>query len=159
MDKKFKEIDMYEALCLAVSINEERSEFYERLAEGAENKQVKNELLFLRDEERNNADYFARRLEELEGKESSAGSCDPERLLHQWVEKEIILPFQNARNTEGVKNSMEALRLGTELQRKTIEFYTELISHEKSAKEKDELSNVLVSEKQHLKKLNLIMSY
>ena len=42
-EKKFKEIDMDEALCLAVSIDEERSEFYGKLAERTEKKQVKND--------------------------------------------------------------------------------------------------------------------
>ena len=159
MNQKFKEIDMYEALCLAVSIDEERSEYFENLAEATENKRVKNELQFLRDEERKNAEYFSQRLENEEGSEAETGSCDPERLLHQWVEKEIILPFQNARTDGSVSSSLEALRLGADLQRKTIEFYNELLLHEKGDKEKEELKKVLSREEQNLKKLNIIMSY
>ena len=157
MNTKFKEIDMYEALCLAVSIGEERSDFYEKLSEQTDKSQVKTEILFLRDEERRNTDYFAHRLEEEEDP-GDAGSCDPEKKLHRWVENEIIVPFQKAREGTAVSGSMEALRLGAELQKLTIEFYRELLLHEKEEK-KAELSDLLSSEEQHLKKLNIIMSY
>ena len=159
MIKKFESIDLYEALCLAVSIDEERGSFYEKLAEQTENKQVKNELLFLRDEERKNADYFAQRLEGMEDTVEDAGSCDPERLLHKWVEEEIIIPFQKAQETGTPASSLDALKLGVELQKKSIEFYRELILHEQIEQEKEQLNQILASEEQNLKKLNIIMSY
>lgn len=158
-NQRFKMIDKYEALCLALSIDEEKSEYFGSLADKTDNPRIRNELAFLKNEERNNSDYFARRIEEMENRNEDSGSCDPEGKLRKWVEEEIIEPFQEARETSNISSSLDALRIGAALQKKTIDFYNELMLSEQMESEKEEVARILAGEQDKLKKLNLIMSY
>ena len=109
---KFENINLYEAYCLALTIDEERKEYYEDLAGKIKNKRVKNEILFLRDEEEKRSEYLEKRIGDFEGDKEALGACDPEKKLYIWVENEIIKPFQEGRNINSLDNVSEALRLG-----------------------------------------------
>jgi len=156
---RFENINLYEAYCLALTIDEERKEFYENLAGKIKNTRVKNELLFLRDEEEKRAAYFEERIEDFEEDKEVLGACDPEKKLYIWVENEIIKPFQEGRNLKPLDNGTKALLLGRELQEKTISFYQELINHEKDPHQRAELADILDQEKKYRNKLNIIISY
>lgn len=161
-NRLFENIDLYEAFCLAITIDEERRQFYSDLSEKTKDPWPKNELNFLSDEEEKRSRYFQKRLEELKkvGKDTNvAAACDPERKLFRFVEEEIIKPFAEAREGETLQNGSKALALGRDLQKKTIRFYEELSAHEEDPVQAEELNEILTVEKSFLARLNYIMSY
>jgi rubrerythrin len=156
---RFDEIDVHEACCLAVAIDDERSAFYGRLSERTAHESARNELMYLRRDEKRAAEYFAQRILTGASSRGKANSCDPEGGLHRWVENEIIAPFQKARSMEGLKSPKEAIRVGLELQKKSIGFFEEILRHEQDAREIEELHAVIAYERDHLRKLQLVSSY
>lgn len=148
-------IDVSEAYSLAITIEDEGYKFYEALAEKAENVQAKNELKYLRDEEKKHKAMFEKCLKDS-GEEFKE---DQSSVLHCWADEEIIKPMADALNEEKPTSSSEALRLGVQLEGKTIEFLESLKNAVKDKESLNALKNVIKEEKKHKKRLNIILAY
>ncbi|TFG64007.1 MAG: hypothetical protein E4H36_04160 [Spirochaetales bacterium] len=137
-------------------------QYFQDLAGRADQSWAKNEFKFLSEEEKKRSIYIQKRIEELkkQGKGSGTmGACDPEKKLYRFVEKEILGPFIKAKSDEALKNGTSALALGRDVQKKTVQFYNELVTHEKGTSQEKDLTEILAGEQEYLRRLNYILSY
>jgi rubrerythrin len=148
-------LDVAEAYSLAITIEDEGYKFYDALAEKAESVQAKNELNYLRDEEKKHKAMFEKCLKDS-GEEYKR---DESSVLHCWADEEIIKPMADALNANTPATSSEALRLGVQLEGKTIEFLESMKQAVKDKESLDAIKTVIKEEKKHKKRLNIILAY
>jgi rubrerythrin len=146
---------MAEALSLAIEAEKEGYNFYNKIIEGTSEKRVKNELEYLRDEEMKHEALFKKILRDKNLKavvnENSDLSC--------WVKAEIIEPMQEAIKNHKPDSSAEALKVGLQLENKSIEMFQLLKDASDGKESKEAIETILNEEKKHRKKLNIIMAY
>ncbi len=148
------DISFTEAYDFAMTLEEEGIKFYESLAKSYEGTQTKNEMLFLRDEEEKHRELFKKLL-----KDTQSGSKKISGELKACVEEEILNPLKEKVKAGKVSKGSDALRLGVEMEKRTISFFEDLREKVGDKADTDVLDKVLEEEKNHLRKLNIILSY
>ncbi len=149
------DVDLAEAYSLAITMEESGYAFYDKIIEKLENVRAKNELTYLRDEEKKHKEIFEKLLKDS-GKDFVK---DEESTLHCWVDAEIVGPMQEALDKHLPESTHEALKVGVVLEEKSIDLFERL---KQATKDKDSvkaIKDVLKEEKKHKKRLNIIMAY
>jgi rubrerythrin len=150
MPEKMTRSDVYR---LAIEMEESSYGYYNELADTTEDRGVRNEILYLRDEEEKHRDFF-RGLQKKAGGSGEAGGIDP-----GLIESEVIRPMQQARDEGTVSNRSAALRLGVRFEEITIRFYEAIRAAETDPGVLKSLDAVLEEERRHRQKLNVILAY
>lgn len=152
---ELSDVDLAEAYSLAITMEDEGYKFYDKIIAKMDNVRAKNELSYLRDEEKKHKEIFEKLLKDS-GKEFVKNE---ESTLHCWVEAEIVGPMNEALEKHLPESSHEALKVGIILEDKSIDLFERL---KQASKDKDSIKaikDVLKEEKKHKKRLNIIMAY
>jgi rubrerythrin len=152
---ELSDLDLAEAYSLAIAAEEEGYNFYNKIIEKTESVRAKNELAYLRDEEKKHKEIFEKLLQdsgqEFVKNEESDLSC--------WVEAEIVGPMKEALEKNLPETSHEALKVGVILEDKSIDMFERMKGIAKDKESVKAIKNVLKEEKKHKKRLNIIMAY
>jgi rubrerythrin len=145
---------------LAVALEEKSYQFYDGLAAVIPDTGIRNEILFLRDEEQKHKDYFENLLQgaarEEKGPPRGAALGAPDLPL---IEREVLQPMQEALKEGAFPGRTEALRLGVRFEQATIRFFRQLRESEADESVRQALDRILEEEDRHLRKLNIILAY
>jgi rubrerythrin len=140
---------------VAVTIEQGGYDFYSRLIEATDNQRVKNEMKFLRDEERKHRDFFKRQL----AQKGVSANHKISRGLEEILEKEFLKPMKELYSSKKITKNVEALRFGVDLEQKTIDFYSALKEQQDDPEFLRDLDVIIEEEKNHKTQLNIILSY
>lgn len=152
---ELSELDLAEAYSLAIEMEKDGYNFYDEVIKKIDNVRAKNELTYLRDEEKKHQEIFEKLLKDS-GKEFVKNE---ESALHCWVQAEIVDPMKEALEKQLPHSAHSALKMGVIFEEKTIDMFERM---KKSTKDKDALKaikEVLKEEKKHKKRLTIIMAY
>jgi rubrerythrin len=149
--ERFSKLDCNEAYSIAITIEDEGYNFYSKLIENTDDKRVKNELQYLRDEEQKHKELFQNMLKK---RGSGMVGCSDEK-INTWVEDEVLKPLKDNLPESG----KDALKLGKELEKQVVDFLNEIKEAEDDEENRAALDTVIEEEKKHLKKLNIILAY
>jgi rubrerythrin len=144
--------DMYR---LAVHIEQGGYDFYSRISESSENPRVKNEVIFLRDEEAKHKNFFQKQLKSRG--QSAAGKLGGE--LGNWLDQEFVKPMEEVWQGKNVTKNEEALQLGVRLEQTTIDLYTKLLAQSSEESVQKDLQAIIDEEYKHKQKLNLLLAF
>ncbi|MEW5816714.1 MAG: ferritin family protein [Spirochaetota bacterium] len=155
MNKNLQNMDLPDAYSLAVLLEKEGFDFYSKISEEADDVQVQNEVKFLRDEEKKHREIFEKLLKQT-------GSVKEEKkhsLAETWIEEEILKPVKKSLEEKLPSSGSEALKMGRLMETKSIEFYAALRSQEHDSKKRDTIERVMAEEENHLRKIDIILSF
>jgi rubrerythrin len=144
--------DMYR---IAVHIEQGGYDFYSQIIERSENPRVKNEVIFLRDEEAKHKAFFQKQLKSrglVVAAELSGG-------LKSWLDREFVKPMEEVWKGRDVSKNEEALQLGVRLEQKTIDLYVNLKAQSSEPNVQEDLQAIIDEEHKHKEKLNMLLAY
>lgn len=144
-----------EAAGLAVQIEEDGYALYQKALDLTENPRAKEDLEFLRDQEKGHKVFFERLLKTT-GKEYKP---NPGSALHIWVKDNLFSPVKKALDKGPIKTFKQALAIGIEVEEKSVIFYKELKKFAKDKESKDAIAQIIKEEQRHQKFLNAILRY
>ncbi len=104
---------------IAVAMENEGVQFYNRIIDAAAETRIKNEVKFLREEEVRHKNFFQKQVKD------KSSAMDDEK-LRAFIRKEFIEPTSEYFEGDKIKKASDALRFGAVLEQKSIDFYTEL---------------------------------
>jgi rubrerythrin len=144
--------DMYQ---IAVHIEQGGYDFYSQIAERSENPRVKNEVIFLRNEEAKHKAFFHKQL----SSRGVAASAELSGELKSWLDREFVNPMNQVLQSRDITRNEEALQLGVRLEQKTIDLYETLKAQISEVSVQEDLQAIIDEEHSHKKKLNLLLAY
>lgn len=140
---------------MAIAVEQSGFDFYSRIVETSNNQRVKNELKFLRDEEVRHKAFFEKQLAAKAAVEDKPVSIDLRKLL----ETEFLEPMENLYRRKKVKNNVEALRFGMDLEQKTVDFYLALRARQNDEAFRKDLEIIIDEERRHKQKLSILLAH
>jgi rubrerythrin len=140
---------------VAVLVEQGGYDFYAQIAERSDNPRVKNEMIFLRDEEARHKAFFQRQLKSRGFETSTQLSGE----LQGWLEREFVNPMEQVLNDRDITTNEAALQLGVRLEQKTIDLYEALKAKSTEAGVQEDLQDIIAEEHRHKEKLNLLLAY
>jgi len=149
------DLDISEAYGLAIKAEEDGSALYQKAIEMTDNPRAKEDLVFLRDQEKGHKAFFEKLLRDT-GKEYKAESGSE---LYLWVKENLFNPIQNALDNSAPKTYRDSLSLGIELEEKSIRFYKELKKAAESKETQKAIGKIIKEEKRHKRFLNAVLTY
>ncbi len=150
-----EKIDIAEAFGLAIKVEEDGYAFYDKASQLAEDKRTKEDLTFLRDQEKGHKLYFEKLLKET-GKDYKE---DPGSALYAWVKKQLIDPVQNALEKNPPKTSDEAVQIGIRLETNSVQLYKSIRKATDSKEIKKAIKKIIREEQSHREFLKAILKY
>lgn len=138
----------------AIRLEQAGIDLYGKLIDSCAKTNVKKELEFLQEEEAQHRTVFQEEMDAIGGGDAV---LSPELL--SIIEKDFVRPMQEFCRRGNVTRSEEALRLGADLEQKSIDFYVNLYDHCEEAAFRDRLKKIIAEEEQHKRKLSLILAY
>jgi rubrerythrin len=143
--------DLFE---MAAMVEQGGFDFYARLTARSIDPRTRNELRFLRDEEAVHKAWFLEQLRARGG--APRGAVHPS--LQQGLDDEFLAPLEELFNAGAVVDNEKALRIGSELEQRSIDFYAAMRAVVDPG-QRAELSRIISDEEGHRRKLDLIRSY
>ena len=147
-------LDVAEAYGLAVQIEEDGYKLYDKVAGMTKDDKAKQDLIFLRDQEKGHKAYFEKLLKES-GTEYNE---KPDSPLHAWVKENLMTPAQDALKTAPA-NYKEALTIGIKLEERSVRFYTAIKKAAESKEIKKAVTKIIKEEKRHRKFISIVLKY
>jgi rubrerythrin len=141
-----------DAYKIAVVLEEEGYQFYNKIIEATDNARVKNEVKFLRDEEVRHKNFFQKQVKDK-------GSARDDEKLRTFIQKEFIDPTAEYFDGDKIAVPSDALRFGAILEQKSIAFYKGMKDQESGEESIAEIDKIIEEEQKHLKKIYIILSY
>ena len=138
----------------AVAIEQGGFDFYERLRSGQPDPRVRKEFEFLRDEEGRHRELF---LSFLGSRPDGARGASAAR-LEALVQQEFIGPLSTLLRSSRIETNEQTIVFGQELEKRSISFYTALLSAVGENRRAD-IERILKEEERHLEQLRLLLSY
>ena len=151
----FTDFSLAEAYGLAVKVETDGYTFYESALQLAGDDRMKEDLEFLRDQEKGHKRLFEKLLKDS-GQDYRDGSGSP---LSVWAENELFTPLRDILEKNPPRTSEEALRIGLDMETRSIELYKKLKKEAKSKDDKTALGKVIKEEQNHKKFLKAILKY
>jgi rubrerythrin len=146
----------FEAYRIASKIERDGIEFYEKLSNNAGQKELKNALRFLLQEEKKHLKFFEGCLSLL--REEKEDISEDEDLLSS-MDYGIFKPYQSITELENIlKDSRKAIRLGLVIEDRSIEFYKNCEGKISTPVTKKEISRIIEEEKRHKELLENILT-
>lgn len=152
-----------EALDIAIKIEERGERFYRMALPFAENKEIKDMLVELAEDEKDHADTFRGLYSEIA---KSKENLDDKYLYEAEVSAYLrsiadnsIFPSNEAQDAifKTIKDTKDVLKIGIQVEKDSIMFYTEMIIKAKYEGAKNAFRRLAKEEKAHL--LNLQVKY
>lgn len=148
-------LEIGEAYGLAIKVEEDGYALYQKAIELTDNDRAKEDLEFLRDQEKGHKIFFEKLLKDT-GKEFKADSGSP---LYAWVKENLITPVQSALEKSTIKSYQDVLYIGIKLEDNSIQFYKELKKATESKENKKAIIKIIKEEQRHKKFLNAVLKY
>ncbi len=139
---------------MAAMVEQGGFDFYARLTARSIDQRVRNELKFLRDEEAVHKAWFLEQLRARGG--APRGSLPP--ALQEDLEQEFLVPMEKAFSSGGLGDNDKVLRLGSELEQRSIELYQALRDVVPQGQQA-ELGRIIAEEEAHRRKLEIIRAF
>ena len=152
-----KDFNPVEALRIAMYIEEEGARFYRELTNRTEDKQIRNELRFLWNEEEAHRDNFEKLLRTRNGGDRVKDKDEDKLAL--LVSQGIFGPIKKLRTEDILCNNTEALRFGVVIKKRMISYFSSLLDETKDPHARSVLEDIIKQEKLHLDRLNLLLAY
>ncbi|MBC8287510.1 MAG: ferritin family protein [Nitrospinae bacterium] len=140
-----------DAIEISLFIEKEGLFFYESAGKKIQNPQVREMFSRLADEEREHIQTLQEKSRYLQP--AIAGQNRPKEHLSRFIVEELkgkIFPALTASAAQEIHNDMQALELGIESEKRSIEILQSLLEKEKKLDVKAIFSHLLVEEKKHL---------
>ena len=147
-------LDIAEAYGLAIKAEEDGFALYQKAIEMTDNPRAREDLGFLRDQEKGHKAYFEKLLKET-GREYKADSGSA---LGQWVRENLFGPAEEALGKSAPKTYKQSLSMGISIEENSIRFYKEL-KKAAPAENRKVLGTIIREEKRHRKFLGAILKY
>jgi rubrerythrin len=148
---KYQPEDIYR---MAITVEQGGFDYYNKIIESTDNKRVKNEMAFLRDEEARHKAFFQK---QLAGKGSGEKKITAE--LQKLLEAEFLKPMDEMYKSKKIGSNADALRFGMDIEQKTVDFYTALKQKQNDPEFGKDLDVIIDEERKHKQKLNIILAY
>mgnify|MGYP005636070055 CR=1 FL=1 len=155
LNEAFTNLEISEAFGLAIKVEEDGYTLYQKTIEMTDNPRAKEDLEFLRDQEKGHKVFFEKLLKDT-GKEYKA---DSESALYVWVKENLMAPIQKAIENNTLQSFHAVLSIGMELEKKSIQFYKQLKNAADSKENKKAINKIIKEEKRHQKFLKFIIKY
>jgi rubrerythrin len=152
-----KDFNPGEALKIAMYVEEEGARFYRELTGRTKDKQIRNELQFLWNEEESHRSNIEKLLRKWDGGDT-VDVKDADKLA-VLADKGIFGPIKKLRTEDILCNNAEALRFGAVVKKRMISFFHSLLEETKDAESRKVLEEIIAQEEQHLDKLKLLLAY
>jgi rubrerythrin len=143
--------DLYE---MAAIVEQGGFDFYARCIARSQDPRVRNELLFLRNEEAGHKAFFLEQLRKQGGSPKGAVSAG----LHELLEREFLGPMERVYSSGDISDNDKTLAFGAALEQKSIDFYAALRGRVESGLTAD-IDRIISQEEAHKRKLELIRAY
>lgn len=137
----------FEAYRIAGKIEKDGIDFYEKISQETDNRQIQEKLEFLLGEERRHLGFFEDQLFRIrQKKEDTAEDND----LLTSMDFGIFQPYQNIENLSAkLDNAKKTLRLGIVIEDNSIKFYNACLDGVKDNATKKEIKNIIAEERRH----------
>ena len=139
-----------EALKIARKLERDGINFYKEFLETVEDPKVKEVLLYLLDEEMEHLKLFEKMLER---EDPESLDDDGEDVLGVVDDGVFTLPKSEASATD-LDN---AIQLGTNIEKRSLAFYLEILKHTRSEERKNVLKIIIGEEKKHWEELKRLI--
>ena len=136
---------------MAAVVEQGGFDFYARLTSRSGDQRVKNELRYLRDDEAIHKSWFLSQVRARGNR--PCGSLPP--ALQKDLDREFLAPLEKALSSGAVTDIDEALRLGSELARKSIGLYKAMRKNV-PPDQQTELDGIIAAEESHRQKVDLL---
>jgi len=143
-----------ELLEMAAMVEQSGFDFYARLSARTDGLRMRNELKFLRDEEALHKAFFLEQLRARGGVPRGAVGS----VLQDALQREFFGPVDRMFASPDARDADKALRLGEDLEQKSIDFYGQLLTALDTA-QRAALEDIISQEESHRRKLGLIRGY
>lgn len=141
------DFDEFEAYRIAVAIEKDGIQFYEKLRESSLGPKVKGALEFLKKEEARHLSIFEQLLQEM--RDRGADSSEDNDIL-SGMHFGIFEPYRNIQDLHSaLKSTEQAIKLGLIIEKKSIAFYQACKDKVSSGKVVDELARIIKQEERH----------
>jgi rubrerythrin len=140
-----------DAIEISLFIEKEGLFFYESVGKKIQNPQVREMFSRLADEEREHIQSLQEKSRYLQP--AIAGRSRPKEHLVRFIGEELkgkIFPIMNSSSVQGIDSDKQALELGIESEKRSIEMLQSFLVKEKKMDVKAIFSHLLVEEKKHL---------
>ncbi|MBT5548913.1 MAG: ferritin family protein [Nitrospina sp.] len=140
-----------DAIEISLHIEKEGLFFYESAGKKVQNPQVREMFSSLADEEREHIQTLQEKAKFLQP--AIASRKGPKEHLQRYVSEELkgkIFPDLKDPDTENIQSDKQALELGIESEKRSIEILQSLLENERKLDVKAIFSHLLVEEKKHL---------
>jgi rubrerythrin len=140
-----------DAIEISLFIEKEGLFFYESAGKKIQNPQVREMFSRLADEEREHIQALQEKSRYLQP--AIAGRNRPKEHLVRFIDGELkgkIFPAMNSSSAQEIDSDKQALELGIESEKRSIEMLQSLLEKEKKLDVKAIFSHLLVEEKKHL---------
>lgn len=140
-----------DAIEISLFIEKEGLFFYESVGKKIQDPRVQEMFCRLADEEREHIQALQEKSRYLQP--AIAGRSSPKEYLSRFISEELkgkIFPALTASSTQDIHDDKQALELGIESERRSIEILQGLLEKEKKLDVKAIFSHLLVEEKKHL---------
>jgi len=149
----FNEIEAYR---IASKIEKDGIGFYEKLSSAAKNKELKNALRFLLQEEKKHLKFFEDCLTKLRQEKEDVWEDDD---LLTSLDYGIFQPYQSIEQLENIlRDAGKALRLGLIIEEKSIKFYEICREKISGLQAKKEISYIIDEENRHKQLLEDVLT-
>ncbi len=155
LKEALENLDIAEAYGLAIKVEEDGFAFYDKASQLAEDKKTKEDLAFLRDQEKGHKLYFEKLLKET-GKDYKE---DTSSALHAWVNKQLVEPVKKALEQNPPKTSDEAVQIGIRLETNSVLLYKSIRKATDSKDIKKAIKKIIREEQSHREFLKAILKY
>ena len=154
---ELRDFNPAEALRIAMYVEEEGARFYKELTSRTQDKQIRNELRFLWNEEESHRSNFEKLLRKWDpGYDTSHKNEDGLALL---VSQGIFGPIKKLRTEDILCNNAEALRFGIVIKKRMISYFYGLLEDTKDPDARRVVEDIIKQEERHLERLNILLAY
>ena len=148
-------IKIAEAYWLAMKVEEDGYAFYDKAISMTENARAKEDLEFLRDQEKGHKMFFEKLLKDT-GEEYTE---NPDSPLYAWVKENLIDPVKKSLEENPPNTYSDALLTGMTLEDRSIELYKKLAKVAEAKENKKAIKNIIKEERKHKKFLTAVLRY
>jgi rubrerythrin len=150
------DFDSLEAYKIARKMEKDGIEFYQKLKEQNFSPAVSQALGFLLSEEKKHLKLFEEKLSDL--RQTKEDGFEEESLV-DFVDTKVFAPFDSLNNLERyITDKTKALKLGTAIEKSSINFYTACFDNLKNESVKKDLNLIIKEENSHLAILENLLS-
>lgn len=139
-----------DAYVLALGLERAGVAFYERCLAEDTAPGARREFEFLLQEERRHVAYFEEKLQST----TAGGNAHPTE--NPDIMKEVLGPLQDSLKRT-FSSPREVLLIGAELEKRAIDFYSDLVHSTDENQVKKDLKKILSEERRHFQKINLLL--